>query len=252
MENDNQLRRKAYNQLQTFLADCNITESKGKKVFEVGFKNGLFADECQKAGLVPTGIEINKEHYEKVKADFPDLDLVLYNGGTFPVPDNSFDFVVSFQVLEHVKSIEHLFNECIRILKPGGIMYHICPNYQSFYEGHYNVIWFPFLNKTLGRYYLKLICRYTSGFENLTLVRPHRLRKALKNNKSDITIISLGKKEFANKFKENQIDKINQTAIKWILKLISKSPILKRKFLKLITGCNFYYPITIIAKKNTT
>jgi SAM-dependent methyltransferase len=252
MENENRLRKKAYNQLQVFLSDCNVTEPKGKKVFEVGFRNGLFIDESEKTGLVTTGIEIRKEFYEKTKADFPNQDLILYDGGTFPVPDNSFDFVVSFQVLEHVKSIEHIFKECIRILKPGGIMYHVCPNYHSFYEGHYKIIWFPFLNKTLGRYYLKQIGRHTSTFEDLiNIVKPNHIAKILKRNENNIEILSLGKKEFVNRFNENQIDKVDQSAIRKILKLVLKSPILKKTFLGLINACNFYYPITVIVKKNT-
>lgn len=251
MEKENSLRQKAYNQLQTFLTDCKVTKPQEKKVLEVGFKNGLFIDESEKAGLITTGIEISKEYYENTKANFPDLDLILYDGGTFPVPDNSFDYVVSFQVLEHVKSIEHIFNECVRILKPGGMMYHICPNYQSFYEGHRKIIWLPFLNKTLGRYYLKLLGQCTSRFEYLTLVKPRHIRKALKRNKNDIEVISLGRKEFVDRFNESQIDKVDQVIIKKILKLILKVPILKKASLGLINVCNFYYPITVIVKKDS-
>ncbi len=42
--------------------------------------------------------------------------------GKLPVADGSADWVVSFQVLEHVKHLPVFFAECRRVLKPGGTM----------------------------------------------------------------------------------------------------------------------------------
>jgi SAM-dependent methyltransferase len=249
MEQEVQLRQKARNQLQQFLAECKITDYRNKRILEIGFKNGLFVDECQKAGLIPTGLEINKGYYETVKARFPYLDLIWYDGSTIPVSDNSFDFVVSFQVLEHAGSTEHMFDECIRILKPGGIMYHVCPNYHSFYEGHYNIIWLPFLNKTTGRLYLKLLGRFTPYFESLNLIKPSLAGQALKKY-NNITVISLGKREFVNNFNTEQIEKVNQKFLRTILGLLVRAPLLKKTALGLFVITNLYYPITVIARKN--
>jgi len=249
MEQDVLLRQKACNQLQQFLAECKITDYQSKKILEIGFKNGLFVDECQKAGLIPTGLEINKEYYETVKARFPYLDLIWYDGTTIPVPDNSFDFVVSFQVLEHVSSTEHMFDECIRLLKPGWIMYHVCPNYHSFYEGHYNIIWLPFLNKTTGRLYLKLLGRFTPYFESLNLIKPGLVAKALKKY-NNIIVISLGRREFVNNFNEEQIDKVGQKFLRKILKFLLRLPLFKKAILGFIVVTNLYYPITVIVRKN--
>ena len=140
MATEAELRQKGLAQLKSFLAECDIKDYRGRKIFEIGFRNGLFLDECRKEGLVPTGLEISKEYVEEVKGKLPHLDLLWYDGGIFPVPDSSYDFVVSYQVFEHVNSTEHIINESIRILKQGGIMYHVSPNYCSFYEGHYNLI----------------------------------------------------------------------------------------------------------------
>ena len=46
-----------------------------------------------------------------------------FESGVFPpikIPDNSFDTVVSFQVIEHIKNDELFLSEIQRILKPGG------------------------------------------------------------------------------------------------------------------------------------
>ncbi len=250
MASENELRQKALTQLKSFLAECKIDDFKGRKIFEIGFKNGLFLDECRREGLMPTGLEINEEYVREVKARFPYLDLLLYDGGTFPVSDASVDFVVSFQVLEHVGSIEHIIGESLRILKPGGIMYHVSPNYCSFYEGHYNLIWLPFLNKTLGRYYLKLLGRYTPYYESLNLIKPGFAERALRRYGSDITVLSLGRREFINNFNAGQIEKVNQKVLRKTLKLLLRLGFVKDCFLWLISRMNLYYPIIIIAKKN--
>ncbi|MCH2224301.1 MAG: methyltransferase domain-containing protein [Crocinitomicaceae bacterium] len=44
------------------------------------------------------------------------------------VPDNYFDFVVSFQVIEHIKNDEEFLNEIYRVLKPKGKLILTTPN----------------------------------------------------------------------------------------------------------------------------
>jgi len=229
MEKENSLRQKARDQLQLFLNECNVEGHRGKKILEIGFKNGLFLDECHKTGFIPTGIEINSEYYKTV---------------------NSFDYVVSFQVLEHVQSVEHIFNECIRILKPGGIMYHICPNYHSFYEGHHKVIWLPFLNKDTGRLYLKLIRRYTPGYEYLNIVKPKNVAQMLKKYNNKVTVISLGREEFVNTFNREQIEKVDQKLLRKGMYFLKRLTFIKKFTLKLISKTNLYYPIVLIVMKN--
>jgi 2-polyprenyl-3-methyl-5-hydroxy-6-metoxy-1,4-benzoquinol methylase len=249
MATETELRHKALSQVKSFLAECDIKDYQGKKIFEIGFKNGLFLDQCRKEGLIPTGLEISKEYVEQVKSKLPHLDLLWYDGGTFPVPDASYDFVVSYQVLEHINSTEHIINESIRILKPGGIMYHVSPNYCSFYEGHYNLIWLPFLNKTLGRYYLKMLRRYTPYYESLNIIKPRVVKRVLRRCGSDITVLSLGQREFTNNFNAEQIEKVNQKLLKKALGLLLRLGFIKDYFLWLVTWANLYYPIIIIAKK---
>jgi SAM-dependent methyltransferase len=248
-EEGKKLREKAKEQLGTFLAECNIRDFSGRRILEIGFKNGLFLDECHKAGLIPAGLDVAKAYYDAVRSQFPHLEALLYDGGTFPVPDASFDFVVSFQVLEHVRSIEHIFSESIRVLKPGGIMYHVFPNYFSFYEGHYTVPWFPFLNRSLGRIYLRILGRDTAQFENINLVKPRAVVRALNLHKDGIKVLSLGRAEFINKFNRRQIDKINQKFMRTVLKGVLAIPLLKKGLLNLIARANLYYPITVIAQR---
>jgi ubiquinone/menaquinone biosynthesis C-methylase UbiE len=241
--------RKPQYQLETFLADCQISDHKNKKILEIGFGNGLFLEQCRKAGLIPTGLEVLEPLYKNAKSRYPDMDLILYDGRNIPLPDESFDFVVSYQVLEHVSEIKDIFAECIRLLKPGGIMYQVCPNNFSFYEGHYKIIWLPFLNKSAGRLYLKMLGRYSPFYESLNILKPGIVAAVLRRFDSSLKVISLGKREFVSKFNLEQIEKVDQKLLKKILKFVLRLTLLKKWILRLICWLNLYYPITIIAVK---
>jgi SAM-dependent methyltransferase len=53
---------------------------------------------------------------------------------TFPLPDNSFDIVVSAQVLEHVKKIWVWMKEVARVCKPGGLVIPVNPVSWPYHE----------------------------------------------------------------------------------------------------------------------
>jgi SAM-dependent methyltransferase len=67
-------------------------------------------------GLLPPSVRY-------VGADLPgnpDADVQIRADGTLPLPDASFDAVLSTQVLEHVAHPERYLAECHRLLRPGG------------------------------------------------------------------------------------------------------------------------------------
>jgi SAM-dependent methyltransferase len=62
---------------------------------------------------------------EYIRADFTPcdgLDFLLPADSSVPVPHNSFDMVLSTQVLEHVPEPANYVAECFRVLKPGGFL----------------------------------------------------------------------------------------------------------------------------------
>ncbi len=73
-----------------------------------------------------TGIDKNAELITSLQHEYPQSAFIQANipplsgaDGT-PLPDNSFDFVVTFQVIEHIENDDLFIKEAHRVLKPGG------------------------------------------------------------------------------------------------------------------------------------
>jgi SAM-dependent methyltransferase len=101
------------------------------------------------------------------------------------LPDNYFDVIYSIQVLEHVKDIKNVLTELKNVLtelkrilnKERGIIFLTIPNYNSIYEGHYEIFWIPYLNKKLARLYLKFIGRNPEYLDDLNFTTPEKILK---------------------------------------------------------------------------
>lgn len=65
----------------------------------------------------------------KLKDKFPEVNFIHSNIPPFEgVDDNSFDVVISFQVIEHIKKDTDFLKEIYRVLKPGGKALITTPN----------------------------------------------------------------------------------------------------------------------------
>lgn len=58
----------------------------------------------------------------------PNVDVVLEDPFVFPLEDESFDAIISGNMLEHNEMFWLSFLEMSRVLKPGGLMIHITPS----------------------------------------------------------------------------------------------------------------------------
>ena len=74
------------------------------------------------------GIDKIKAVIENLKARYPYYRFKSCIFPPFPFEDNSFDTIVTFQVIEHVKDDEGFIKEIHRVLKPGGEALITTPN----------------------------------------------------------------------------------------------------------------------------
>ncbi|HAS40884.1 MAG TPA: SAM-dependent methyltransferase [Microscillaceae bacterium] len=76
-----------------------------------------------------TAIDKNKKLIEWLSDRYKDFTFVAQNIPPFTsIADNTYDFVVSFQVIEHIKNDDLFVKEIHRVLKPGGKAILTTPN----------------------------------------------------------------------------------------------------------------------------
>jgi SAM-dependent methyltransferase len=84
-----------------------------------------------------------RPYYRELAAltDFPlqmeGLDLRSMNSNVLEFPDNTFDFVVSHEVFEHINDISETIEQLRRVIKPKGLTYIYIHNYTSLSGGHH-------------------------------------------------------------------------------------------------------------------
>lgn len=165
------------------------------RILEIGSGNGFTLCYMVKNGVDVVGIEPGntsgfQERYLRA------AQLLRENGITnpenylfdacaekIPFPDNTFDLVFSSVVLEHVQNLELAMQESIRVLKPGGVLWASVPNYNSWYEGHYKILWIPYImTQSLAKLYVSRIFNRDPAFiSELIFTNPSMFRKYLKS-----------------------------------------------------------------------
>ncbi len=109
----------------------------GAHVLVDGAGIGMYSRHLEAAGARVVSIDI----------DFPSMAAarqytkqpLVAAGEHLPFPDNTFDTVLSHEVLEHVENDTQAVAEIVRVLKPGGRAVIFAPNRLYFFEthGHY-------------------------------------------------------------------------------------------------------------------
>lgn len=87
------------------------------------------------------------------------IGLKKYNGHKLPFPDNTFDAVLSIEVIEHVKSPNLMLKEIERVLKREGFLIITTPNKYWPMETHYKLPLLSYLPSKLADYYVSVTGR---------------------------------------------------------------------------------------------
>jgi len=95
--------------------------SNGTSLLDVGCGEGFFLSTATNAGYRTKGIEISQDAAAYAKREFG-LDIEARAFEELQLPENYFDIVTLWQVLEHLPRPLEILNEAHRILKPGGLI----------------------------------------------------------------------------------------------------------------------------------
>jgi len=93
------------------------------KVLEIGGAATPMIDHmttCQKHAVDPLADKY-KEYFSDILNN--DVNYQSARGEELPFDDNTFDLIISRNVLDHVESVDQNLSEAHRVLKPGGIIY---------------------------------------------------------------------------------------------------------------------------------
>ncbi len=124
-------------------------ENPDLRVLDFGCGTGAHLRLLRGAGIDARGTDVfygGADWSDPRLAELRDRDLVraMPDPTTIPFPDDSFDLVVSDQVLEHVEDLDAIVRELDRVLRPGGRMYHHFPTLETVREVHIGI---PFAHR---------------------------------------------------------------------------------------------------------
>ena len=118
------------NQSMTLASFDTLHLNTNDRVLEIGHGNAGHLVEVlsENSELSYTGLEISKTM--QVEAIYKNLDFIFrdqvnfehYSGGLFPLEDGSYDKIVTVNCIYFWSSIEKVFQEIKRVLKPGGFL----------------------------------------------------------------------------------------------------------------------------------
>jgi SAM-dependent methyltransferase len=101
----------------------------GKQVLDVASGLGYGTDYLRRQGADVVGLEINIAAVQYSQYHYPSSTFVHGNAEAMPSEwGKSFDVIVSFETIEHLKRPQDFLQEVIRCLRPGGLFICSTPN----------------------------------------------------------------------------------------------------------------------------
>jgi SAM-dependent methyltransferase len=81
------------------------------------------------------GLDYDEATVAHVRARYPRVEMRHGNLAALPLPDEAVDVVVNFQVIEHLWDQPQFVAECLRVLRPSGLLMISAPNRVTFSPG---------------------------------------------------------------------------------------------------------------------
>jgi SAM-dependent methyltransferase len=111
------------------------TRCAGRDVLEAGCGEGYGADLIAGVARRVVAVDYDEAAVAHVRGRYPRVDVMQANLAELPLPDASVDVVVNFQVIEHLWDQGQFVRECLRVLRPSGLLMVSTPNRITFSPG---------------------------------------------------------------------------------------------------------------------
>ena len=104
--------------------------TQGKRVLDAGCGAGYGSAELAKKAHWVVGVDVAAEAVDFARANYggPNLRFAQASADALPFRKGSFDLVVSFEVIEHLRDYREFLREARRVLSPGGQFIVSTPN----------------------------------------------------------------------------------------------------------------------------
>ena len=232
---------------------------KDKKLLEIGAGVGTFVVTARKKyNINAYGVEPAEDEFSPFfeisslllkENNLPDDIVIRGAAENLPFDDSSFDFIYSTNVLEHVQNPKKVIEESIRVLKKGGFLQFVIPNYFSFWEGHYGILWPCLTNRFLAKIYAKLIGHNPKYIDTLQLISPMYLKKILNTMKNKIEVLDWGEDVFKKRLTTGSYtDWASLQKIRPFINLFQKLK-LALFIANVLNFCGMYTPIVLTVRK---
>lgn len=154
----------------------------GSRVLDLGSGFGSYVVRAREAGLDAMGIELAafevefaRRRLQRLRPD-DDAGAVFRTGDATRLGfgEGSFDAITLWNVLEHIENASTMLESVDRLLKPGGQVFIVCPNYDATRnEAHYQVPWNADLarDKRKAAVYLRSLGRDPAYYETSVFCR---------------------------------------------------------------------------------
>lgn len=105
------------NKISQFLGDLS-----DKSVLDAGCGSGRLIEALRDKGAEITAMDISQKMLDKINKKYSKIKTVKGDIAAMPFKDEMFDVVIAAFVIVHLKYPEKAFEECYRVLKPGGFL----------------------------------------------------------------------------------------------------------------------------------
>jgi SAM-dependent methyltransferase len=107
----------------------------GRTVLEVGCGEGYGTDLLARSADRIIGVDYDALTAAHAAVRYRSAQFVRANLAALPLPSESVDVVATLQVIEHVCNHGEFVRECLRVLRPGGLLLVTTPNRLTFSPG---------------------------------------------------------------------------------------------------------------------